>query len=100
MFNFKSHATYFKGRSHRLRPKAYILDDTLGNPYDGLKVLFWQPYGPYKGTLWPKIEELVIFVQKNSLVARRSIRNAFTLCTAIMHAQPLCRILMFLQTAL
>ena len=46
----------FKGRSHRLRPKAHILDDPLGNPYGGLKVILVQPYGPkgpYKGPLWP-----------------------------------------------
>ena len=43
----------FKGRSRRLRPKAHILDDPLGNPYDGLKVLFGPPYGPYIGPLWP-----------------------------------------------
>ena len=27
-----------KGRSRRLRPKAHILDDPLGNPYDVLRV--------------------------------------------------------------
>ena len=37
---------FLKGRSRRLRPKAHILDDPLGNPYDGLKVLFGPPYGP------------------------------------------------------
>ena len=42
-----------KGRSHQLRPKAHILDDPLGNPYDGLNVLFEPPYGPYKDSLWP-----------------------------------------------
>ena len=36
-----------KGRSRRLRLKAHILDDSLDNPYDGLKVLFGPPYGPY-----------------------------------------------------
>ena len=36
----------FKGRSRRLRPKAHISDDPLGNPHDGLKVLFWPPYRP------------------------------------------------------
>ena len=43
---------HIKGRSRRLRPKAYILDDPLGNPYDVLKVLLgppYRPYGPYKG---------------------------------------------------
>ena len=44
---------FLKGRSRRLRPKAHILDDHLGNPYDGLKVLLGPPYGPYKGPLWP-----------------------------------------------
>ena len=40
----------FKGRrSCQLRPKAHILDDPLGNPYDGLKVLF----GPKEGPVWP-----------------------------------------------
>ena len=34
-----------------LRPKAHILDDPLGNPNDGLKVLLGPPYGPYKGPL-------------------------------------------------
>ena len=33
----------FKGRSCRLRLKAHILDDPLGNPYDGLKVLLGPP---------------------------------------------------------
>jgi len=32
-----------EGRSRRLRRKAHILDDPLGNPYDGLKVLFGPP---------------------------------------------------------
>ena len=35
-----------KWRSRRLRPKAHILDDPLGNPYDVLKVLLRSPYGP------------------------------------------------------
>ena len=35
-----------EGRSRRLRPKAHILDDPLGNPYGVLKVLLWPPYGP------------------------------------------------------
>ena len=35
-----------QGRSPQLRPKAHILDDPLGNPYDGLKVLLGPPYGP------------------------------------------------------
>ena len=39
----------FKGRSHQLRPKAHILDDPLGNPNNGLKVLFGPPYGHVKG---------------------------------------------------
>ena len=42
--NFQS--STFKGRSRRLRPKAHILDDPLGNPYDALKVLLGPPYGP------------------------------------------------------
>ena len=40
-------------RSRRLIPKAHILNDPLGNPYDGLKVLLGPPYRPYKGPLWP-----------------------------------------------
>ena len=32
--------------NRRLRPKAHILDDPLGNPYDGLKVLLGPPYWP------------------------------------------------------
>ena len=36
----------FKGRSRRLRPRAHILDDPLGNPYDVLKVPLGPPYGP------------------------------------------------------
>ena len=43
----------FKGRIHRLRPKAHILDDPLGYPNDGLKVLFGPPYGPCQVPLWP-----------------------------------------------
>ena len=39
-----------KGRSRRLRPKAYILDDPLSNPNDGLKVLAGGLYC-YKGPL-------------------------------------------------
>jgi len=35
-----------KGSSRQLRPKAHILDDPLGNPYDVLKVLLGPPYGP------------------------------------------------------
>ena len=35
-----------KVRSRRLRPKAHILDDPLGNPYAVLKVLLGPPYGP------------------------------------------------------
>ena len=35
-----------KERSRRLRPKAHILDDPLGNPYDVLKVPLGPPYGP------------------------------------------------------
>ena len=35
-----------KWRSRRLRPKAHILDDPLGNPNDVLKVLLGPPYGP------------------------------------------------------
>ena len=38
---------YIKWRSRRLRPKAHILDDPLGNPYDVLKVLVGPLYGPY-----------------------------------------------------
>ena len=57
MLNIYHVTYYFKGKSRRLRPKAHILDDSLGNPYDGLKVLFEPPYGrtpgPYKGPLWP-----------------------------------------------
>ena len=36
---------YCKGRSCQLKPKAHILDDPLGNPYDVLKVLLGPPYG-------------------------------------------------------
>ena len=43
---FFSDFLIFKGRSRWLRPKAHILDDPLGNPYDGLKVAFGPPYGP------------------------------------------------------
>jgi len=46
MFKLKSQASSLKGRSRRLRPKAHILDDPLGNPNDGLKVVFGAPYGP------------------------------------------------------
>ena len=53
LFSFFSDFLIFKGRSRWLRPKAHILDDPLGNPYDGLKVLFGPPYGPYKGPLRP-----------------------------------------------
>ena len=35
-----------KGRSRRLRPKAHISHDPLGNPYDVLKILLGPPYGP------------------------------------------------------
>ena len=52
MSNFKSRLPSFKGgvefllkgRSRQLRPKAHILDDPLGNPYDVLKVLLWPPW--------------------------------------------------------
>ena len=52
----------FKGRSRRLRPKAHIENDPLGNPYDVLKVLLGPPYGPYglgpyKGPLWSYINK-------------------------------------------
>ena len=40
----------FKGRSRRLRPKAHILDDPLGNPYDILKVLFQEEVGSFFGS--------------------------------------------------
>ena len=40
------------GRSRRVRHKAHMLDDPFGNPYDGLKVLFWPPYEPHKGPLY------------------------------------------------
>ena len=43
-----------KGRSRWLRPKAHILDDPLGNPYDVLKVLLGPPYGPKPGLLFPE----------------------------------------------
>ena len=52
-FSRKEAFMLYKGRSRRLRPKAHIFDDPLGNPYDGLKVLFGPPYGPYIGPLWP-----------------------------------------------
>ena len=57
---------FLKGRSGRLRPKAHILIDLLGNPYDVLKVLLGPPYGPYKGPLWPFIppEKVAIFLPK------------------------------------
>ena len=50
-----SYKKYVKGRSRRLRPKAHILDDPLGNPYDVLSpfmATLW-PKGSYKGPLWP-----------------------------------------------
>ena len=50
---------HFKGRSRQLRPIAHILDDSLGNPYDVLKVVLGPPYGPralqYKGPVCPYI---------------------------------------------
>ena len=42
-----------KGRSRQLRPKAHILDDPLGNPYDILKVPLGPPYGPQGPTKVP-----------------------------------------------
>ena len=42
-----------KGRSRQLRPKAHILDDPLGNPYDVLKVLLGPRYGPLCPTKVP-----------------------------------------------
>ena len=37
---------HFEGRRCQLRPKTHILDDPLGNSYDGLKVFLGPPYGP------------------------------------------------------
>ena len=58
----------FKGRSRQLRPKAHILDDPLGNPYDVLKVLLATLWllGPYKVPLWPYItpEKRAILIPK------------------------------------
>ena len=51
--------TFLKGRSRRLRPKAHILDDLLGNPYDVLKVLLGPPYGPYKGPLCRRVDRML-----------------------------------------
>ena len=53
LYKIRSLSVNIKGRRRRLRLKAHILDDPLGNPYDGLKVLFGPPYGPYKDPLWP-----------------------------------------------
>ena len=44
---------FVEGWSRRLRPKAHILDNPLGNSYDVLKVLLGPPYGPLGPTKVP-----------------------------------------------
>ena len=51
--SYMSYGCFLKGRSRRLRSKAQILEDPLGNPYDVLKVLLWPPYGPKGPTKVP-----------------------------------------------